>query len=154
MKKNIVVAPTTDKGAISHLFNNLDFIISHKNEILSSQEYSNIKIPGIYVGGLYVGMHNLSLGDILNLWDKTEWHTKNRYYYSIIGTPLSGMNTAHWYDIETKKFNSGTYFNGKLHFLGLAKPALNYLQNKENNFTNTRSQKELSIFDLVKEFTK
>ena len=84
----------------------------------------------------------MSLGDILKLWDKTEWYTEPRYYYSIIGTPLSGMNESRWYDSKKKKFESGTYFNGKYHFLGLAKPALDHLKLHHKNTVS-----KLSIFD-------
>lgn len=152
MSQTYVVAPTTDKGAISHLFDNLDLIITNKNKILFYSKYRNIKIPGLYVSGLYIGTHELSLGDILRLWDKTEWHTGAKYYFNIIGTPLSGMNTANLYNSETKQFESGTYFNGKLHFLGLAKPALEYLTNRTNILcTHTKQKSQLSIFDLVKQ---
>ena len=139
-----IVAPTTDERAISHLFKNLDLILSNKRYILSHSKYRNIRVPGLFVGGLYIGIHEMSLGDILKLWDKTEWYTEPRYYYSIIGTPLSGMNESRWYDFEKKKFESGTYFNGKEHFLGLAKPALDYLK-LHHKYTKS----ELSIFDLV-----
>lgn len=154
MLKTIVAAPATDNGAISCLFDNLDLIVANKRKILSHKKYRNIQIPGLYVGGLYVGMHKLSVGDILRLWDKTEWKTGTRYYYNIIGTPLSGMNEAHWYNTETKKFESGTYFNGKLHFLGLAQPALDYLNQSKITSNNNADNSALSIFDLVKQLQR
>lgn len=145
MIKITAVAPAADQGAISHLFNNLDLIIANKNKILSHESYSNINIPGIFVGGLYIGMYEMSLGDILYLWDKTQWHENSRYYYNIIGTPLSGMNTAYWYDIKSKQIESGTYYDGRLHFMGLAKPALSYMSKRSSSNVKSR----LSIFDLV-----
>ena len=124
--------------------------MNNKQKILFHKEYKNIKIPGVFVGGLYVGMYEMSIGDLLILWDKTEWHTGTCYYYNIIGTPLSGMNNACWYDIKTKRFETGSYFNGKYGFSGLAKPALDYLKahkTKENN-------SKLLIFDLVKQLQR
>ena len=100
MAHTYVAAPAVDKKSISYLFENLDFILNNKQKILFHKEYKNIKIPGVFVGGLYVGMYEMSIGDLLILWDKTEWHTGTCYYYNIIGTPLSGMNNACWYDIK------------------------------------------------------
>ena len=145
MIKITAAAPAADQGAISHLFNNLDLIITNQDKILSNESYRNINIKGIFVGGLYVGMHEMSLGDILYLWNKTQWHEDSRYYYNIIGTPLSGMNTAYWYDTTSKQIKSGTYYDGHLSFIGLAKPALSYMSNRPSN--NIKSN--LSIFDLV-----
>lgn len=143
--KQSITAPVADKESITYLFNNLDLILSHRNEILSHSEFRNIYISGVFVAGLYVGGRHLCLGDILNLWDKTEWCSSGRFYYSIIGTPLSGMNTAHWYNTESKQFESGTYNNEKLCFLALARPAFEQVRHSR---PNTRSV--LSIFDLVK----
>ena len=147
MLKFYVAAPAADKGAISCLFENLDLIIGNKAKILSHNKYKNIKIPGIFVGGLYVGMYNMLLGDILNIWDKTKWHDGTKYYYNIIGTPLSGMNNCSWYDTETKSFEHGSYFNGKSHFLGLAAPALKYMTKHQK----VKKQSDLTIFDLIKQ---
>lgn len=145
MLKITVTAPATDNGAISHLFNNLDLIISNKDKILSREKYSNIHVSGFYVGGLYMGMHEMTLGDLLSLWDKTEWHSEDRYYYNIIGTPLSGLNTAHWYNIKNKTFESGPYFGDKLLFMNLARPALIHLKRHQAD----RKKSKLSIFDLT-----
>ena len=149
MLKMFVAAPATDKGAISYLFDNLDLIVDNKDKILSCDDYRNVKIPGIFVGGLYVGMYELSLGDILNLWDKTVWRDKTKYYYSIIGSPLSGSNDSAWYDQETKSFEHGSYFNGKIGFLGLAAPALEYMKTAPK-----KPKSQLSIFDLVKQLKR
>ncbi len=144
MLKFFVEAPTTDKGAISCLFDNLNLILANREKILSHDEYKNIRITGLYVGGLYVGMHNLSLGDILILWDNTVWHADTKYYYNIIGSPLSGTNQTHWYDTETKQYGVGSYSQS---FFGLAEPALKYLKTTQPN----KNISDLSIFDLVKQ---
>lgn len=148
--KTVVVAPTTDKGAISCLFENLNLINANRDKIWGTPEFSNIQIPGLYVGGLYVGMYQIRLGDMLTLWFNTQWHDGNRYYYNIIGTPLSGMNTAHWYNADTKTFESGRYNNGKLQFLGLARPAFDQVRSSELNNLNAAISK-LTIFDLVRQ---
>ena len=145
MLRFTVSAPHTDQGAITCLFNNIDLIIANRDKILSRNEYKHIKIPGLYVGGLYVGMYDLLLGDILILWHTTKWRTNHKYFYNIIGTPLSGMNTAHWYNAETHKIESGAYSDAHRHFLGLAEPALNYLKTINLN----RNVSNMSIFDLI-----
>ena len=149
--KQSITAPVADKESITCLFNNLDLILSHRDEILSNENLRNIYIPGMFVAGLYVGGHKLCLGDMLNLWDKTEWCSGGRFYYSIIGTPLSGMNTAHWYNTENKQFESGTYNNGNLSFLGLALPAFQYM--KQQKLNGNRQNSSWSIFDLIKSFS-
>ncbi len=148
--KHVVVAPTTDKGAISCLFENLNLINTNRDKIWGTPEFSNIQIPGLYVGGLYVGMYKIRLGDILKLWSDTQWHDGNRYYYNIIGTPLSGMNTTHWYNADTKTFESGRYNNGRLQFMGLARPAFDQIRNSKLNNPNAAISK-LTIFDLVRQ---
>lgn len=141
-----VAAPNVDEGTISRLFDNLDLIIANRGKILSDPKYSEIKVPGLYVAGLYLGVYEISIGDILNLWDTTQWHTDSRYYYSIIGSPLSGMNTSYWYDSETKTLQSGPYcVDGRQRFLSMAAPAVNYLKQRNKN----TKQSELSVSDLL-----
>jgi hypothetical protein len=95
-------------------------------------------------------MYNLALGDILSLWNNTKWQTENRYYYNIIGSPLSGKNTAHWYNTETKNIESGAYLGNTLQFMVLARPALSLLnKNKEK-----RIKSKLSIYDLTKQLQR
>lgn len=61
--KTVVVAPTTDKGAVSCLFENLNLINANRDKIWGTPEFSNIQIPGLYVGGLYVGMCGVCPGN-------------------------------------------------------------------------------------------
>ena len=145
-----VEAPAIDFGAINHLFENLDLILANRRKIMFHRKYRTIKISGIFAGGLYVGMHRMTLGNLLHLWKHTEWHTGTRYYFNIIGTPLSGSNHSWWYDTATKKCDCGKYYNGKYHFLGLAKPALDYLKWHELY----REPSKLTIFDLVKQLQR
>ena len=119
-----IEAPSTDKGAFECLFNNLDLIRSNKKFIMSRKKYRNIKIDGIYVAGLYVGGHKISLGVLLDLWDKTTWHTGNRFYFNVIGSPLSGMNHCGWYNIDTKEFEYGKNIQS-WHYL--ARPAFKFV---------------------------
>lgn len=139
-------APDMDRGAINHLFENLDLILANRRKIMFHRKYRNIKITGIFVGGLFAGMHHMTLGNLLHLWKHTEWHTGTRYYYNIIGSALSGSNNSWWYDTATKEMANGGYFNGKYYFRGLAKPALDYL--KWHELWGAPSK--LTIFDLVK----
>ena len=143
MLKMHVASPAIDKGAISHLFENLDLIVRNKQTIMNRDEYRYIAIPGIFAGGLYVGMRIMSLGDILDLWETTVWRDGSRYYLNIIGSPLSGSNHSWWYDTETKQFGSGAYST----FMGLVKPALEYIKAHPKECEPS----ELTIFDLVKQ---
>ena len=153
MLKVTVTPPTTDNGAIQCLFNNLDFFLSHQSEILSVPEYCNILVKGCFVAGLYVGGHHLYLGDLLNLWETTAWHTGDRYYYSIIGSPLSGRNQAHYWDNAQKKICVAPYSNGKQGFVGLWIPASKHIERTllvTNTGTNIRpSVSKLDIYTLL-----
>lgn len=146
--KHVVTAPRADFESISKLFCNLNLVLSNQGKILSNEKFSNIYIPGMYVGGLYVGMHRLFLGDMLKLWKNTEWKTGAKYYFSIIGSPLSGNNTAHWYNLDTKQFESGGFNNGRVGFIGLGQPAFQCLQLSDPNRLK-RIPSSLSIFDLI-----
>lgn len=150
--KHIVTAPRADFESITQLFSNLNLILINQDKILSNEKFSHIYIPGMFVGGLYVGMHQLSLGDILKLWEKTEWKTESKYYFSIIGSPLSGKNTARWYNSDTKRFETGMFYNGKFGFMGLASPAFKCLQLNETQRTN-KMVSQLSIFDLINQLS-
>ena len=150
MLKIVVAAPATDMGAISYLFENLDLVLKNKDKILSCEQYNNIQISGFFVGGLYVGMHKISIGNLLNLWDNTIWHTEEKYYFNIIGTPLSGQNTAYWYNTKNNKIESGMYNGKQLDFLELARPALTYL----NQHSQKIQESNLSIYDLVKQLQR
>ena len=145
-----VEAPAIDFGAINHLFENLDLILANRRKIMFHRKYRNIAIEGLFAGGLYMGMYELTLGVMLQLWANTEWHTGTRYYYNIIGSPLSGRNTASWYDAETRKIESGTYVNKQgLHFWGLGKPVNEYVRKHPCYYKSN-----LTIFDLVKQLQR
>lgn len=149
MTKSNMTAPDNSRGAIECLFDNLDLIIKNKNIILGQKQYSDIKIPKMHFGGSHIGGFELCLGDILVLWDTTNWHDGNRYYYSISGSPLSGNNIAKWYDTESKQYFSGIYHNGGVGFAGLASPALKYLKQRKDQSDTNIQYPEISIWKLV-----
>ena len=148
MFTHTITAPSADHKLLSYLFNNIDSVLKHRAEILLTDRFRNICIPGMYVAGLYIGMRQLSLGDMLNLWEKTEWKNGTKYYFSIIGSPLSGINTAHWYDLDSKQFGTGSYRNGNLGFMGLVRPALMHLRQDETG-KHCNNMSRLSVVDMV-----
>lgn len=99
--------PGLDKNALDCLFGNLDLIRNNKSFIKTRKKYRNIKIKGIFSAGLYVGGQEIPLGVLLELWDKTNWHTDNKFYFNIVGSPLSGMNNCAWYNNDTKCIEFG-----------------------------------------------
>lgn len=97
------------------LFDNLDLILRHKDEILETPRYANIdahyaiKGGGCYVGPISTSKHynfagtlviiNLKLGELLELWDNEQFKipckcgsTAVIHYFS--GSPLSGGSIA------------------------------------------------------------
>lgn len=94
-------------------FNNFDLIQQHKEEIYANHEYSNIFIQGCGVFPLYVQPIRLSIGELLKLWDETEWKQDDKYFYTIVGSPLSGGNSSKYWSsdkgfgsMETKTFTN------------------------------------------------
>ena len=81
-------------------FNNFYLIQQHKEEIYANPEYSNIFIQGCGVFPLYVQSIRLSIGELLKLWDKTEWKQDDKYFYCITGSPLSGGNTSKYWSAD------------------------------------------------------
>lgn len=128
MLKVTVRPPTTDTGAIQCLFDNLEFLIARRSDILSVPEYYNVLIPGCYVAGLYIGTQQLCLGDLLSLWQDVPWHSGTRYYFSIIGSPLSGSNQARYWDAATQTINNTYYQEASRGFAGLWVPANKHIQ--------------------------
>ena len=97
------------------LFDNLDLILRHREEILATPHYRNIDVHyaveggGCYIGPLRTARQfniagtlvniNLSLGSLLELWDTDQFKVKCKcggtavvHYFS--GSPLSGSSVA------------------------------------------------------------
>lgn len=100
-------APRLDENSLSCLFENIDLIRNNQSFINTRKKYRNIQIKGIFAAGLWVGGKDIPLGVLLDLWKKTNWHTDNKFYFNIIGSPLSGINDCMWYDYDTKQIESG-----------------------------------------------
>lgn len=93
-------------------FNNLDLINQHKQLIFDTPDYFNIRIAGLGCFPLYVQPIRLSIGELLKLWDETEWKQDDKYFYTIVGSPLSGGNSSKYWSskkgfksMETGVFN-------------------------------------------------
>lgn len=99
--------PSLDKNSLSCLFENIDLIRNNQSFINTRKKYRNIKIKGIFSAGLYVGGMEIPLGVLLDLWNNTNWHTDNKFYFNIVGSPLSGMNNCAWYNYDTKQIEFG-----------------------------------------------
>ena len=96
---------------IALLFNNIDLIMQHKQQIMKKDEYKNIHVKGTGIDGIFIGHLNLFLGDLLTLWEASPWRNQNKFYYHLGGSPLSGMSfCTYWmngkidYDRNTPSF--------------------------------------------------
>lgn len=129
-----IKTPQYDDESIDCLIENLDLIRSNKKFILSKKEYRGIRINGIFAAGLYVGGTAIPLGVLLDLWDNTNWHTDDKLYLNIIGSPLSGMNNCCWINLQTKKKEYGRVSSWRY----LAPIAMNRVSNSkdEKSFIN------------------
>ena len=94
-------------------FNNFDLIQQHKKEIYAKPEYFNIRIAGCGAFPLYVQPIRLSIGELLKLWEETDWKQEDKYFYSCTGSPLSGRNSSKYWSsdkgfgsMETKIFTN------------------------------------------------
>ena len=127
--QSIVTEPVQNKDFVRAVFANLDLLVKNKDIIYSHSEFYNIQIPGFFVGGIFIGQRNLLLGDLMVLWENTNWHSDDKYYYSIVGSPLSGRNSAKWYNSKTKQFEGGPLEPiAKRGWGELGFPAFNYKQ--------------------------
>ena len=99
----------SEKNAVKMLFRNLGLILQYKQEILTTPDFYNIRLYGALAGGVFIGTANFCLGDLLVLWEYTHWHSVDKYYYAIIGSPLSGVNTAYWYNQKLQKCERGPH---------------------------------------------
>lgn len=93
-------APASDIQCLEALFNNLDLITSKRDLILSTPDFCNIHISGCGVYSLYAPILPLFIGDLLQLWEHSEWRNSNDYFYFTIGSPLSGSNKSHFWNAK------------------------------------------------------
>lgn len=96
---------TPNNEAIQAFFNNFDLIQQHKEEIYANPEYFNILVVGLGCFPLYTPPIKLSIGELLKLWDETEWKQDDKYFYTIVGSPLSGGNSSKYWSSK-KGFKS------------------------------------------------
>lgn len=150
--KITVKPPKEDKKALEALFNNLSLIIQNKNLILTTPEYYNIRISGVGVYPLYVQTLDLFIGDLLQLWEQTDWKQGDEYFYYITGSPLSGSNSCRiWH--KDKGFSS----KHNPSMMALLSPAFLLVQTGSPERTNNvvpvdlpkRAPSKLSIYDLI-----
>ena len=86
-------------------FNNFDLIQQHKQLIFDTPDYYSIRIVGSGCFPLYTLPIKLSIGELLKLWDETEWKQDDKYFYCITGSPLSGGNSSKYWSLK-KGFKS------------------------------------------------
>lgn len=86
-------------------FNNFDIIQQHKEVIYANPEYFKIRVAGSGCFPLYTPPIKLSIGELLKLWDETEWKQDDKYFYCITGSPLSGGNSSKYWSSK-KGFKS------------------------------------------------
>lgn len=92
-------------------FKNFNLIQQHKQLILDTQEYYNIRITGCGVFALYMSSIRLSIGELLKLWNDTVWKQDDKYFYCITGSPLSGGNSSKYWspNIGFKSMETHTF---------------------------------------------
>lgn len=110
-----VQADEPNKQDLETFFTNLDLILTHQNFILNDSKYSNIQIKGCGVFALYIPTFPLFVGDLLQLWAKTEWKQDDQYFYAITGSPLSGSNSSkYWSNTDGFTHKSTTTFGKQI----------------------------------------
>ena len=136
------------------LFGNIDLILSHKEQILQNEDYKNICVKGTGIDGIYVGHIDLFLGDLLNLWEKTDWRDQRKFYYHLGGSPLSGMSFCTYW--EGGKID---YDRNKPSFCTLLRPACAKIEDKQPTGVIQlpevkRKASPLRIADLVRQLER
>ncbi|MDD4556454.1 MAG: hypothetical protein PHE89_03895 [Alphaproteobacteria bacterium] len=159
MKINeVVIAETPKQQHLELLFKHLDLILNNKEIIINTPEFYNVQIRGIGICAMYMGSTNIYLGDLLKLWNETEWlyadDNKKYYTYFIGGSPLTGNNKRKGWDIINKQF---VEFSGK-NFINLAFPAWNLIKTGKIGYpkqmavgiSQKRNKSILSIISLIR----
>ena len=90
-------------------FYNFDLIQQHKQLIFNTPDYYNIRIAGCGCFPLYTPPIKLSIGELLRLWDETEWKMDDKYFYCITGSPLSGGNSSKYWSKEFRSMETGVF---------------------------------------------
>ena len=93
-------APASDTKGLNALFGHLELITSKQDLILSTPDFRNIHISGCGVYPLYASILPLFIGDLLQLWEHSEWRSGDDYFYFTIGSPLSGSNKSHFWNAK------------------------------------------------------
>ena len=96
---------TPNNEAIQAFFDNFDLIQQHKQLIFDTPDYYSIQIVGSCCFPLYTPPIKLSIGELLKLWDETEWKQDDKYFYCITGSLLSGGNSSKYWSSK-KGFKS------------------------------------------------
>ncbi len=110
-----VQADEPNKQDLEAFFTHLDIILKHQDFILNDSKYSNIYLKGCGVFALYIPTFSLFVGDLLRLWNETEWKQGNKYFYAITGSPLSGSNSSkYWSHTEGFAHKSTTTFGKQI----------------------------------------
>lgn len=153
MTVHLITKPESpDQKALTTLFDHIKLIWQNKERILKTPEFYRIHIPGTGISAMYVGNTRLFLGDLLLLWEKEPWHSQDRYYYHVGGSPLSGMSFCKYWT-ETGHFDM---VKNTPSFGTLAFPAMRIINNVPEDTkiipaeTHRPPASPLSITDLVK----
>lgn len=135
---------------IEILSKNIDLLLANAKQILQNEAYSNIHVKGSGIDGLYVGHIDLSLGDLIQLWQNDLWKNGKKYYYHLGGSPLSGMSFCSYFSDAKSGCDKSMPSFGMLF-----KPAANVLREKQEN-TNAiplplpkRKVSDLNIQQLI-----
>lgn len=136
---------------IAILSENIDLVLANANKILKNEPYYYIHIKGAGIDGLYVGHTDLSLGDLIRLWQNDMWKDGKKYYYHLGGSPLSGFSFCSYF--SDKKISCD---KNSPSFGSLFKPAAALLseQKKTNNISlplPKRVASRLNINQLIGE---
>ena len=95
--KFFVQPQKADDSVLQALFDNLSLLQQHQDLILANPKYYCIPIQGSGVFPLYIPTFTLCLGELLLLWQQTEWKQGDTYFYCITGSPLSGSNSSKYW---------------------------------------------------------
>jgi len=127
---------------------NVGFLIEHADDVLSSKEYSNVRVPMFFCGLMYADRHRpLTLGELLFYYKHDHFIFQKKsvkkcckifYGTRIIASPLSGTSWVTAFCPECKNTMKFTGGNGGL--------LMHYL--KGNHFEYEQSP--YTIMDVVK----
>lgn len=144
--------PKEDKKSLEALFSNIELIWQNRKLICAADDYYNIYIIGTGICLPHLEVIPLFLGDLLQLWEQTQWCQNNAYTYFIAGSTSYDNNISHTWSYKygfVQKSIKDISDLGLLAFSLINTGAINNEVHLHRVASAHKISSKLNIFDLI-----